>query len=68
MRQNHVFHRAALAAALLGGVCAAHAADDSATPETAAPAVARQIRVVATIFPAWDWAREVVGADRAKNE
>ena len=53
---RHLSTRAALAAALLGGACAARAAD--------APAPApKPLRVVATIFPAWDWAREVLGAD-----
>lgn len=50
--------RGALAAILLGGVCAAaRAAEVSA---------ARPVRVVATIFPAWDWAREIAaGAENA---
>jgi len=48
--------RGALAATLLGAYCATAAEDDSAAPASPEP-----LRVVATIFPAWDWAREVVG-------
>ncbi|MBR1835921.1 MAG: zinc ABC transporter substrate-binding protein [Kiritimatiellae bacterium] len=62
MRQNAISIRAALAAALVGGACAASAADAPAAPSP------EKIRVVATIFPAWDWVREVVGAENAGVE
>ena len=55
---------AALAAALLGGACAARAADaPAASPATEPPAAPESapLRVIATIFPAWDWTREVLG-------
>ena len=60
-----LFRRAALVAALLGGVGSAPASEVPAmAPFDSTPAsVPRPLRVMATIFPAWDWAREVLGAD-----
>jgi zinc transport system substrate-binding protein len=59
MRHFHAYSRAALAAALLGGACAASAADGPAADAR------RPLRVVATIFPAYDWVREIVGTNAA---
>ena len=53
---------AALCAAFLWGASAACAAEASAANVAASPAPKR-LRVVATIFPAWDWAREVLGSE-----
>lgn len=58
MNSRTTILRVALAAALLGGALSAPAAET--------PAASRPLRVVATIFPAWDWAREILG-DEARN-
>ncbi len=59
MNASSLISRAALAAALLGGACAASAADGPTADAR------RPLRVVATIFPAYDWVREVVGTNAA---
>lgn len=54
------FRRVAAGCLSLAVPFAAAAAGDPAPP--------RPLRVVATIFPAWDWTREVLGADAAGVE
>lgn len=60
MGQNRTFLRAATVAAHLCGMCAMASAGDIAT--------AKDIRVVTTIFPVWDWVREVAGENAAGVE
>ena len=56
---NRTLLSLSLCAALLGGAATAAAAD-------AAPAAPKPLRIVATIFPAYDWTRAVLG-DAAEN-
>jgi len=60
MKPFSILFRAAVAAALLGGASAARAADSADAP--------KPLRAVATVFPAWDWAREVLGDDSSGVE
>lgn len=51
-----------LAAALLAG-CAAPAAPESSSAQTAQTAQGDTLHIVTTIFPVYDWVREVAGAE-----